>query len=75
MSVRAKFKVTSVTATTYGQERVVMAPVYSEAGENREFWNATPSGSIDLGIDNKAAHGALKLGREYYVDFTEAPQP
>jgi hypothetical protein len=40
--------------------------------ENKQFFASTPSGQITLSIVNKAAADQLVLGKEYYVDFTEA---
>lgn len=51
-----------------------LTPVYSDDpnSENRTFWNASPSGSIQLGVVNQAAWGMFEIGKEYYVDFTPA---
>ena len=92
MSVRAKFKVTSVEAQqytrnigkdassgTYSYETVEMrtvklAPVYSDKpdAENKAFWDATPSGKIELGTINPGAWEPFALGAEFYVDFSPA---
>lgn len=52
-----------------------MAPVYSnnKDDENRKFWEASPSGGLTLGIINQEAWKHFQLGKEYYLDFTEAP--
>ena len=42
--------------------------------ENARFTKATPWGEIRLGIDNPAALEQFAPGKEYYVDFTEAPK-
>ncbi len=49
-------------------------PVYSQdpAHENRKFWDATPSGRIELGVVNQKAVDQFELGKEYYVQFSEA---
>lgn len=51
-------------------------PVYSDDpdSENRKFWDATPSGSLQLGVVNQDAWGLFDLGKSYYLDFTEAPE-
>ena len=46
--------------------------VYSNSPENRKFWNATPSGKIEINIVNPEAVKEFDLGKEYYVDFTTA---
>lgn len=37
------------------------------------FWNASPSGSLELGCINLVAADRFELGKEYYLDFTPAP--
>ena len=86
MSVRAKFKVTSIM-TTMGSRKegdryvpaemrtVSLIPVMGTEGENKEFWEATPSGKIELGVINLAAALPFDLNREFYVDFTPADEP
>lgn len=93
MSVRAKFKVNSITRgmTTRdsgkkdGNGRAVyepvemrtvkLSPVYGNGDpnhENTKFWNASPSGSLELGCINLAAAEQFELDKEYYLDFTPA---
>jgi hypothetical protein len=79
MNVRAKFIVQSIEKSLAYQGKEVstikMAPVYSQdpESENRKFWEASPSGSLLLAVINKQAADQFILGREYYLDFTEAP--
>lgn len=80
MVIRAKFYVTQkeTTANAPGQVvkqgKVVLGPVYSNDphSENKAFWDATPSGKIEMWITNKSAYEGFELGQTYYVDFTEA---
>lgn len=53
---------------------VVLVPVSSQdpASENFKFWNASPSGQIQIGCANKEAVEQFDLDKEYYVDFTLA---
>lgn len=44
-----------------------------ELPENAVFGNATPWGSIRMGIANPDAKYFFKPGKKYYVTFTEAP--
>jgi S-adenosylmethionine hydrolase len=69
--IRCKFRCIEVTKTSYGTERVKLAPVYGDSDENKKFWKATPTGAIDLSIDNGDAHNQFQICREYYVDFTD----
>lgn len=67
-TVRAKFNVSEITQYGNGGGRkVVLMPVIGNSEENKEFWQHTPSGQIELHITNPDAE--FKLG-EYYIDFT-----
>lgn len=77
MQVRAKFTVTEKAQRKYGadgvlQTTVKMSPVTSGSDENKEFYQYTPSGNIDLGTVNPSVVDAFEIGKEYYVDFTPA---
>jgi hypothetical protein len=67
-TVRAKFIVVAKGV----EGTVKLSAVYSSDPdhENTAFWNATPSGTIDMFITNKTAFAGFELGKEYYVDFT-----
>lgn len=73
--VRAKFQVTKVAKTHYGgQIEVTLTPQYDPLiEEDRRFAKATPSGTIQLYIDNPPASDYLALGKFFYVDFSEVP--
>ena len=49
-------------------------PVYSDkpGTENKTFWDASPSGSLQLGVVNQEAWKHFVLNKEYYLDFTPA---
>lgn len=72
MSVRAKFQCTSANEVGEGFKNVSMSPVFGGSEENKRFFNATPSGSIQLGVINAEAAQQFEVGKEYYVDFTPA---
>lgn len=42
--------------------------------ENRQFWQATPSGEIRLGTVSPEAWSQFTYGKAYYIDFSEAPE-
>lgn len=55
---------------------IKMSPVYGNgdpAHENTKFWQASPSGSLELGTVNATAVAQFDIGKEFYVDFTPAP--
>lgn len=73
--VRAKFQVTKVAKTGYGTVEVTLSPQYDTSiEEDKRFAKATPSGTIQLYIDNPPASDYLVLGSFFYVDFTEVPK-
>jgi hypothetical protein len=74
--VRAKFQVRSIERSKDWQGRevrtVVLVPVCEGSEENKQFWEATPSGEIKLGCANLEASSYFDLDQEFYVDFTRA---
>jgi hypothetical protein len=87
MSVKAKFKVrrfesemTQKLNKESGEyenvevRTVVLAPVYGSNpdDENKQYWDATPSGEIRLGMVNPAAWRYFGLDEEHYVTFEKA---
>lgn len=83
MTVRAKFKVQSITQQANwnpspGRESlytVNMQPVTSGSEENKEFYAATPGGQIQLSVVNEEVGKQFPIGAEIYVDFTPAVPP
>lgn len=54
---------------------ISMSPVYGNNDpkhENSKFWDASPSGQLELGCINPAASKCFELDQEYYIDFTPA---
>jgi hypothetical protein len=62
--------------TTPVEKRTLnFTPVYDDGdpgSENARFWEASPSGSLQLGCVNKEAWEMFELEGEYYLDFTPA---
>ncbi len=78
MPVVAKFKVSSVTSYEYGSN-VVLQPVVPPAddtkitsAEDGAFWQATPSGKLEMTINNTAAAEQFQPGQSYYLTFERA---
>lgn len=77
MTVRAKFKVQSITTSARWNGpglmgTVKLQPVTSGSDENKKFYETTPSGEIALGTINEEALAQFPIGAEIYVDFTPA---
>lgn len=72
--VRAKFRVSNIR--TYsddpnGLKTIVLHAVYDDGiPENQRFAQATPSGAIEITINNPPASDVFKHGQEFYIDFT-----
>lgn len=76
--VRAKFKVTEIItkefAPNYSQKTIVLQPQYDQQiAEDVSFSKATPSGRMEMQIDNPDAIAAMPVGTVFYVDFTPVP--
>jgi hypothetical protein len=73
--MRAKFTLNAMTEYPgHGGKTLRFNPV-SDAStpENERFTKYTPSGSLEMLVDNPAALAEMKLGQAYYLDFTPAP--
>ena len=78
MRVRAKFRCWSLTwFDQAGSSRQVKLSAVTDDGnpENKAFWNATPSGTIDMLVSNPQALSLFEPGKTYYVTFYDASEP
>lgn len=75
MTVRAKMKLHAVTSHAYSADAKTLKfhTEYDQSiPEDQRFQKATPTGTIEIQIDNPAAVAQFELGKSYYVDFTPA---
>lgn len=77
MSVRAKFRVTSIE--DWGQSRQIKMSAVCETDaqkaadpENIRFAKATPNGEFKMTVDNPGAYEQFAPGQEWYLDMTLA---
>ena len=78
MNVRAKFRCVIVQVPDWKGEgrQVSLTAVYGADGSENATWAAaTPSGMLTMFITNPAAYAAFEEGKEYFLDFSEAPTP
>ncbi len=82
MPIRAKFRVAEKNnrVPAYGTDHrptcsVVLNAVTSDSEANKTWAKYTPAGRIEMQIDNPDAYDEFVLGRDYYIDFTLAPEP
>jgi hypothetical protein len=71
--VRGKFQVTNITSNHWNKESkmIKLQAVYDNGiEENAKYAKATPSGSIEIQIDNPPAAEFFELGKYVYVDFS-----
>lgn len=75
MTIRAKFRCISETRSAFNAEQrtLVFQPMYDPklVDEDRSFAKYTPSGKLEIVVDNPNA--AFVLGQDYYLDFTPVP--
>lgn len=45
----------------------------NEKSENNFFHKYTPSGTIEMFVDNPPVEKQFEIGKVFYVDFSEAP--
>ena len=69
--MRAKFLVYSENRSAWGTITYQARPVTGESEENKTFFRTTPAGEISVTVKRSETEASLKLGVEYYVDFTE----
>jgi hypothetical protein len=73
--VRGKFTVIEITQVNWSKDARkvrLQAVMDNTTEENWRYSKATPSGTIDITIDNPPASDYLAMGKTFYVDFTEA---
>ena len=77
MTVRAKFTVTQIIETRFGPtpeaayKTAILEPRYDQSiPEDVRFLIATPSGKMEMRIENPLALAQFIPGKAFYVDFT-----
>ena len=73
--IRCKFKVTGVedngSTESHASKKVTLSTQYDPTlPEDQRFTRWTPTGTLDVVIDNPAALARLAVGADYYVDLT-----
>lgn len=69
--IKAKMKVESVKHTEWS-EFTTLRCEYSNTPEDNSFAKATPTGMMELQIDNPAVKGMLKPGKKVFITITDA---
>lgn len=73
-AVRAKFVVQSITRLhgTPATNITLFPQCDNGIEENARFARYTPSGKVELTVDNPPAQEFFELGKAYYLDFSKA---
>lgn len=73
--VRAKFTCNAVVPNEFGGGITAhFNAVYSDNGENASYSKSTPNGNLTIMIDDSTpAVTFFERGKNYYLDFSEAP--
>jgi hypothetical protein len=84
VSVQAKFYVAEVTRQGYGgterpTRKVKLIATSRKDESSRKFWEATPSGTFEMGLSGEAGAGAglwfeARLGKSLILTFDDAPE-
>lgn len=79
---RCKMKLVSISGGFYNDDKsrsVKFTPVTGGSEENKKFFSATPSGSLEFQVSGQAAESLGldqgRIGSEFYVDIAPADQP
>lgn len=75
MTTRCKFRLQSqiVTAGMSAKQYIfnaISASTDPSIPEDKAFTKYTPSGKLEVSIDNPAVESMLKVGETYYLDLT-----
>lgn len=69
MNVTAKFQVQSVTRHSWNKEAVTVKLSAVSGKENEPWSKYTPSGSLEMQIDNPPAAEVFELGKTFLLTF------
>lgn len=69
--VRSKFKVSEKKEDEHSGISISLEAVVDNSEENKKFYKWTPSGEIKIHVVSIETANTFKVGKEYYVDFTE----
>lgn len=73
MGVRCKFQLTEATTYPSGMRKLVFRPNYDETiPEDQRFAKASPSGQLEIQVDNPVAAQFFEIGAFYYFDAVRA---
>lgn len=74
--VRAKFCLVEVRKSSSNPtaQTLIFEPRYTKSsGEDKSYSRYTPSGRLEMLVDNPPVLERFELGKAYYLDFSEAP--
>lgn len=67
--MKCKFKVISITTFAgVSESKVVFGVAMGNSEEDRQLWKQVSTGKIEMMTNSKF----FEVGKEYYLDFTEA---
>lgn len=85
IKIRAKFRCNHATVMEFPthagggiqkNKKFNFSAIYGKDGENASFSKATPTGTLEITVDEgTAAFTEWVPGNEYYIDFTPVPKP
>jgi len=76
MTIRSKFRLSEIHHLGNGGRRYVFTTEYdSTIPEDQRFFKASPSGRLEIVVDNPHVYEHWLLGHSYYFDATHVPIP
>lgn len=73
MNIRAKFVLVAITEHNWSPTLKTLrfqCQYDTTIPEDQRFFDATPTGHIEINVNNPVALENFKLGQAYYADFT-----
>lgn len=77
MNVRAKMIVREIRRHAYSptSATIILHCEYDPSiPEDQRFYDATPTGHVEMYINNPAVIEEMQLGNAYYLNFTPVPE-
>lgn len=76
MKIVCKMTLENIFAQAWGGAKAIFRCVYDpKVAEDVSFAKATPSGHIEMVVDNPVAAAELIIGKQYYVTFERISDP
>lgn len=70
--IKSKFQVNSITRTSgSGRVYIMLNPVLTDDVENKKMWKSTPTGTVELHLDNPDSYNNFQVDEIYELTFKQ----